>query len=409
MLRELPLILILVGLAAYAVLAGADFGAGIWILLSPRRNQALRDHARHAMGPVWEANHVWLIFVFVVSWTAYPKAIASIASTLAVPLFVAAIGIILRGTAYAVRAQTEGGGVAARIERVLGLSSILTPFALGAAAGAIASGRVPVGNAAGDPITSWLNATGITIGALSVATSWYLASVYLAADATRGGLQALVGAFRTRALITGLIAGALALVALIVVQHDDARIWHGLTSGWGPLALTSSAAAGAATLVLVRGRRYGAARIAAAGAVAAVVAGWAIAQSPDLLPGLTIDHAAAGHSTLAALLAAVAGGALILAPSLVLLFGLTLGGRFDPGRAVATRASAALRPSPPTSAPLVAAGGCLIAGSMLTLLLDSTWGLALGVISLLTFIALAFPPLATPPESQSPAGSAEGR
>src|SRR3981081_2955269 len=123
MLRELPLILILVGLAAYAVLAGADFGAGIWILLSPRRNQALRDHARHAMGPVWEANHVWLIFVFVVSWTAYTHAIASIASTLFIPLFIAAIGVILRGTAYAVRSQTEGGGVAARIERVLGLSS----------------------------------------------------------------------------------------------------------------------------------------------------------------------------------------------------------------------------------------------------------------------------------------------
>src|SRR3954471_13439771 len=101
MLRDTPLVLILIGIAAYAVLAGADFGAGVWILLSSRRDAALRDHARHAMGPVWEANHVWLIFVIVVTWTAYPTVLASVASTLTIPLFVAAIGIVLRGTAYA--------------------------------------------------------------------------------------------------------------------------------------------------------------------------------------------------------------------------------------------------------------------------------------------------------------------
>ncbi len=120
MLNELPLIFILVGLAAYAVLAGADFGAGIWILISRRRDEALREHARHAMGPVWEANHVWLIFVIVVAWTAYPTVLASITSTLTIPLFVAAIGIILRGTAYALRAQAESGAVATRTERLSG-------------------------------------------------------------------------------------------------------------------------------------------------------------------------------------------------------------------------------------------------------------------------------------------------
>src|SRR6478752_1426723 len=103
MLDHLPLILILIGLIAYAVLAGADFGAGIWVLLAPRRGGALRAHARHAMGPVWEANHVWLIFVLVVCWTAYPTVFGSIMSTLAVPLFIAAVGIIMRGTAYALR------------------------------------------------------------------------------------------------------------------------------------------------------------------------------------------------------------------------------------------------------------------------------------------------------------------
>jgi cytochrome d ubiquinol oxidase subunit II len=395
MLRELPLIFILVGIAAYAVLAGADFGAGMWILVS--RKQVLREHARHAMGPVWEANHVWLIFVFVISWTAYPKAFASIASTLAVPLLLAAIGIILRGTAYALRAQVEEGAVAARIERVLGVSSILTPFALGAAAGAIASGRVPVGNAAGDLLTSWFNLTGVAIGVLSLATSSYLAAVYLAADAERTGGELLVEAFRARALISGVVAGALALAALIVVRADDPRIWHGLTTGWGPVPLAASIVAGVLTLGLVRRGRYQAARVAAATAVAAVIAGWPVAQSPRLLPGLTIRQAAAGHTTLVALVIGVAGGALILGPSLALLFKLTLTGRFDAGRATIAEPPRNSRRAahPPTR--LATAGALLVVGAICTVLLDS-WGLALGVLSLLAFVLVAFTPLATPPE-----------
>src|SRR6478672_11765542 len=130
MLDEVPLIFILCGLAAYAVLAGADFGAGIWVLLSQRGDARIREHARHAMGPVWEANHVWLVFVIVVAWTAYPLAFSSIASTLAVPLLIAAIGLILRGTAYAVRSADDEGAVATWVERVFGVSSVLTPFAL---------------------------------------------------------------------------------------------------------------------------------------------------------------------------------------------------------------------------------------------------------------------------------------
>jgi len=399
MLDHLPLILILIGLIAYAVLAGADFGAGIWVLLAPRRGGALRAHARHAMGPVWEANHVWLIFVLVVCWTAYPTAFASIASTLAIPLSIALLGIVLRGTAYALRAQTEGDAVVAtRLERIFGVSSILTPFALGAAVGGIASGRVPVGNAAGDLVTSWLNATGIIIGALSVATAWYLASVYLVADADRIGDRVLVRAFRTRALVVGLGAGAVALAALFVVHDDAHRIWHGLTHSWGLVALATSILGGSATLLLIRAGRYEPGRAAAAVAVAAVIVGWAVAQSPYLLPGLTIDRAAAGHSTLVALLIAVAGGLVILTPSLGLLFKLTLSGRFDRAAPVAPRAIAR-RDSMPRTPAVGLAAGCLIVGSASTILLDSTWGLTLGVISLLAFVGLAFPSLATPAES----------
>src|SRR5215218_6735921 len=162
---ELPLLLALLGLAAYVVLGGADFGAGLWYMALPgERRRRLRDHTYHAMGPVWEANHVWLIFVLVVVWTAYPRAFGSIFSTLYVPLFAAALGIILRGTCYALRGVVSGPCQ----ERVLG---------------AIASERVPVGNAGGDPIDSWLNPTSLLVGVLAVSTSAYLAAVWLTADA----------------------------------------------------------------------------------------------------------------------------------------------------------------------------------------------------------------------------------
>ena len=146
-----PVAFILAGMTAYTVLAGADFGAGLWTLLAVGRSASarrLRDEARHAMGPVWEANHVWLIFVLVIAWTAYPVAYGSITSTLAAPLLIAAIGIIFRGAAYALRGALDESRLA---EYLFALSSVLTPFALGTAIGAIAIGRVPVGNALGQP------------------------------------------------------------------------------------------------------------------------------------------------------------------------------------------------------------------------------------------------------------------
>src|ERR1044071_6076972 len=165
-LYVIPLIFALIGLAFYTVLGGADFGAGFWQLTAGkgRRERAAREHAHAAMAPVWEANHVWLIFVITVVWTAYPVAFGSIASTLSIPLFIAAVGIIFRGTAYALRAGASTKRELSAIDTAFALSSILTPFALGAVIGGIASLRVPVGNAAGDPWTSWLNPTSILIG-----------------------------------------------------------------------------------------------------------------------------------------------------------------------------------------------------------------------------------------------------
>src|SRR5713101_7385596 len=176
-LYDLPLAFALVGLALYTVLGGADFGAGWWQLTAGKGPDAasIRDHAHRAMGPVWEANHVWLIFVLTVVWTAYPAAFGSIASTLSIPLFIAGIGIVLRGGAYALRAGTTTAGEQRRDDTAFALSSVLTPFALGTAIGGIASGRVHVGNPGGSLTSSWLNPTSITIGVFSVASAAYMA------------------------------------------------------------------------------------------------------------------------------------------------------------------------------------------------------------------------------------------
>src|SRR6185312_12729713 len=154
-LDAVPLLLALIGLALYTVLGGADFGAGLWQLSAGRGPDAarIRDHAHDSMAPVWEANHVWLIFVLTVMWTAYPVAFGSIASTLSAALLLAGFGIIVRGAAYAFRAGVETPQQARRIDAMSAVSSVLAPFFLGAAAGGIASGRVPVGNAQGDLVT----------------------------------------------------------------------------------------------------------------------------------------------------------------------------------------------------------------------------------------------------------------
>jgi cytochrome bd ubiquinol oxidase subunit II len=399
-LADVPAILILVGIAAYIVLGGADFGAGIWYLLAGPgpKGRPVRDFTYHAMAPVWEANHVWLIFVFVVTWTAYPTAFGSIASTLAVPLFVAAVGIILRGTAYAMRSgappDRESEGAPGLI---FGASSVLTPFALGAAIGGIASGRVPVGNAAGDLVTSWLNPTSIAIGALAVATSAYLAAVYLAADADRAGEATLAEAFKRRAVFAGLLAGGVALGGLAVIGADAPEFLDDLTGGVGLVAVLISAAAGIATITLVAAEHYALARVSAALAVVSIVAGWGLAQRPDILPGLTVHEAAGSHASLVALLVAIAAGLVVLVPSLVLLFGLVLRGRFD------TAAPAGVTDEP---APRSAAGGrsraplavlLFVVGAGLTFLGDGAV-LAVGVIALAAFLVVGAAELLRPEE-----------
>jgi cytochrome d ubiquinol oxidase subunit II len=389
-LAELPLVLMLVGLTAYAVLGGADFGAAFW-QLGARGEQggALRQHAYRAMGPVWEANHVWLIFVLVICWTAYPQVFASIFSTLTVPLFIAAIGIILRGTAYAIHAGTTREIERRAVDRIFSISSVLTPFALGTVVGAIAFGRVPVGNAQGDLVSSWLNATSFVIGFLAVATGAYVAAVYLAGDGARAGRADLASAFRTRALGAGVITGAVALVALLVVHSDGGRVGERLLEWPAISAVASSAAAGLFTLELARRSRYEAARYGASAAVAFVILGWALAQRPELLPGLTVEEAAAGRETLIATVVGVVLGFLVVVPSLALLFGLVLRGRFErePGALAPAPGLLRTRARPPSLLGIALVLGA--AGLPLTLVVDGGPLLAAGIVALLAFVALA--------------------
>jgi cytochrome bd ubiquinol oxidase subunit II len=290
----------------------------------------VRGMIQRSMSPVWEANHVWLIFVLVIVWTAFPVAFGSMFSTLAVPLFLAALGIIFRGTAFALRGQAATIREARLLGATFALSSVIVPFCLGAALGGVASGRVPVGNMAGDTIDSWLNATSVAIGVLAVVTGVYISAVFLAGDAQRAGLPDLVAAFRTRALGAGVVAGAVAIGALVVVREDARELFDGLTSGGGLVAVAVSAVAGAITLALVWSRRFGPARLSAAVAVGAVIVGWALAQKPYLLPDeLTLDQAAASDATLLALVVSVAVGFLVLLPSLWYLYRLVLQGRLD--------------------------------------------------------------------------------
>ena len=313
-----------IGVTAYAVFGGADFGAGFWSLFAGRGERArrARDLIGWAIGPVWEANHVWLIFVLVVLWTGFSTAFASIFSTLFIPLSLAAIGIVLRGSGFAFHKTARRLAGRRVAERLFGLSSLLTPFFLGTVLGAIASGEVPVGNAAGDPVSSWTGPLPLLLGALSVAVSAYLAAVFLVSDARRAGAADLERYFAARALGAAVAAGALAVAGIVALRADARFVYGGLTSAGLPLVIVSAVCGIAVLVLLRRGARRGA-RALAVGAVAAVVCGWGVAQHPYLLPQeLTIDAGAAPTATLTSLLIVFGVAVVLVIPSLALLYTL---------------------------------------------------------------------------------------
>jgi cytochrome d ubiquinol oxidase subunit II len=326
------LVLLGVGLVAYALLAGADFGAGFWDLVAGGDVAGAPQRARieHSIGPVWEANHVWLIFVITLFWTGFPPAFAAFASTLYIPLTLVALGIIARGSAFAFRKASTELWQQRLFGAAFAVSSVVTPFFLGAIAGALASGRVPPGIAAGDVVHSWWNPTGVLAGLLALTTTAYLAAVYLTRDAERDGEREVAEQFRRRGLVAGVVAGALALVGPFVLFADAPGFAEKLTGSGFP-ELVASAAFGIASLVLLWRRQYVAVRITAALAVTSIILGWGVAQYPELLPGLTAREAAADPAVLQAALTALSIGAVVLIPSRAWMFILFQRGEHDSG------------------------------------------------------------------------------
>jgi cytochrome d ubiquinol oxidase subunit II len=323
-LAELVLSVMFVGLIAYGLFGGADFGAGIWDLLAggTRRGARQRDLIERSIAPVWEANHVWLIFVIVVLWTAFSGAFAAVASTLYVPLTLAAFGMIARGAAFAFRKSITTLGMRRFLGAAFALSSLVTPYFLGAVVGGVASGRVPAGIAAGDVVTSWVNPTSVLGGVLAVLVCAYLAAVFLCGDARREGSEDLADQFRVRALGTATLTGGIGIAGLFVLRADAPLLFDGLTGRAAPVVAVS-VLAGVAALVLLVTRRFSAARAASALAVTAILVGWAVAQYPYLLlPEVTIEEAARGRATLVAMLVALVVGAVILLPALWYLYSL---------------------------------------------------------------------------------------
>lgn len=315
-------IILLLAVMAYGVFGGADFGAGFWDLTAggAERGKRPRDVIERSIGPVWEANHVWLIFIFVVLWTSFPEAFASITLTLFVPLTIAALGIVLRGASFAFRKAV----VTTRNRRIFGgafaISSVLVPYCMGAIAGGIASGRVPAGGQAGDPVDSWINPTSVLGGVLAVATVAYLAAVYLVWDARRLGDTDMAEYFRRRAVIAAVAVAVVAVAGVFVLRADAPYVFDGLTSRALPLVILSAVCGAGALLLLLRDAARGA-RLLAVVAVASVVSAWGVAQWPYLLPeSLKVSAAASPTGTLAAVLAVVVLAAVVVLPGFVLLY-----------------------------------------------------------------------------------------
>ncbi|MDT5260490.1 MAG: cytochrome bd ubiquinol oxidase subunit [Mycobacterium sp.] len=290
------------GIIAYTLFAGADFGSGYYVLTAGGgvRGKETRTLVDHGTAPVWAANNVWLIFVLLTWWTAFPTAFAAAMTTLFIPLVLALTGIVLRGANFAFRRYTATFENAGFFGAIFAAASVITPFFLGTVAGAIASGRVPAGGY-GDPIGSWINPTSLVGGCLAVTTCIFLAGVFLTADGARTGHPELVERLRKRTLVMTVVAGVIVFAGLGPVLHDAPSLSRGLLGAGLPVPVLA-AAAGTTTLVLLYRRMYSIARPFAAAAVGAVVAGWGVGQYPWILVDqLTITQAATADATLGTL------------------------------------------------------------------------------------------------------------
>jgi cytochrome d ubiquinol oxidase subunit II len=320
-----------VGATFYALFGGADFGGGFWDLVAGGAVRGERPRAliQRSLTPVWEANHVWLIFILVVLWTAFPPAFSAVMTTLYVPIALAAVGIVLRGSGFAFRKSIEGLAGRRAAGATFAISSLLTPFFMGTVAGAIAAGNVP-GDGNGAPFSSWLAPLPLLTGAMFVASGAYLSAVFLIGDARRAGEGDMQRYFARRALAAAAVAGIAAAFGLVELHAEARYIFDRLTGEGLPLIILSAlSGAGVLALLLAAARRPVAAsshllRPLAAGAVIAVIWGWGVAQFPYLIPtSLKIAQSAAPPDTLSTVIVVFIVAAILVLPALGLLYWLS--------------------------------------------------------------------------------------
>ena len=317
--------ILLAGITLYAVLGGADFGGGLWDLLAgaDQLGRAPRQLIDDTITPVWEANHVWLIFILVIFWTAFPPAFAAVMTAAALPLWLAAFGIVLRGAGFAFRKEVETLHWQRLFGAAFAFSSLIVPFFMGTVIGAIASGRVPANPAHAD-LATWTGPTSLLIGALFVAVCGYLAAAFLTREASRREDHRLRRYFAVRAAVAGAGSGALALATLIEIHSSNPALFYGLTHRGLALVIVLAGCGLAVIWFLATGRRPQALRPLSVLGVAAVVWGWGVAQYPALLPGtgLTLTSAAAPYSILVTVVVVFVAAAVLVGPSFLLLFSL---------------------------------------------------------------------------------------
>ncbi|WP_371126742.1 cytochrome d ubiquinol oxidase subunit II [Streptomyces sp. 2314.4] len=287
----------------------------------------MADRPRH--GPVWEVNNVWLVFIFVLMWTGFPVFFQTVFSAMWLPLALAAIGLVLRGAGFALRKPLRRIAGRRLYGAVFAISSLLTPFFLGAAVGGIASGRAVPGTEAS--AHAWSNPTSILFGLIAIVSTAFLGAVFLAGDAVRFGAPDLVGYFRLRALGSLVALAVLAAIMLIVTRSDAPHVWHGLTHGVGLGLVILAGVCSLATGWLLLRRTGAWPRITAVGVVAAAVLAWGTAQRPYLIPtSLTVADGAAAASSLRWLGLVTLVAALVVGPALALLYWLDTHGELEP-------------------------------------------------------------------------------
>ena len=316
-------VILFVVIAAYALFGGADFGGGIWDLLagSTERGAAPRELIDESITPVWEANHVWLIFILVLLWTAFPPAFAAIMTALFVPLSLSLLGIVLRGVGFAFRHTAQRLRMQQLSGALFAASSLITPFFMGTVVGAVATGQVPV-HPAGNVLAAWTSPTAILTGFLFVAACAYISAVFLVLEARKRGQQDLTRYFSLRATAAGVLTGALAGGTFAELSTSAPYVYARLTGIALPLvAISIAAGIGVLGMLWLRWYHPLFLRGTAAIAVAAVVFGWGLAQYPYLVP-ISLPLAA-GSAPTAALVAefVVAGLAVLLVvPAFALLY-----------------------------------------------------------------------------------------